>query len=389
MKKIINYVLYIVNTVTPKKSNKITFCSYPDYSDNSKALFEYIRKNYVDKFELVWIAEDETMVRRLNELGISTFRKNSIRGILNIITSKYLVTTHNECISIKSKNQIYISLWHGMPLKNMAFMEAKGNIKGNTLKRQEKESKKIDFLISTSKIMKLAMSSCFFIDPRKVITLGQPRNDYLFKKENKLKYLFGDVNLKEYKKIILYAPTFKSGKGRTDGISSNNKLIDLKNYDEDELIRFLKKENYLLVLKLHPFEEKNLKHIESKYIKILKNNEMKIKLISLNEILNSIDLLITDYSSIYFDYLILNKPILFIDTDIEQYSKKRGFLLDKNEFWRPGPIIKESKSFMVEVNRLLKDESYYRQERQLINSMINVYNDENSSERIFNRIILK
>lgn len=386
MKKIINYVLFIVNNVLPKKSNKIVFCSYPDYSDNSKALFEYIRQEYIEKFELVWIVQDEIMVRRLNEFGINSFTKNSMRGILNIITSKYIVTTHNECISIKSRSQIYINLWHGMPLKNMAFMENQDNIERKVLKRQKKESKKIDYLVATSKIMKMAMSSCFFIDPRKVIISGQPRNDYLLKKENKLKHLLEDINLKEYKKVILYAPTFKSGKGRTDGITDNNKFIDIENYNEAGLIEFLKKENYLLLLKLHPFEEKNLKYIDSKYIKILRSSDMKNKCISLNEILNSIDLLITDYSSIYFDYLILNKPILFIDTDIKQYSKKRGFLLDKSEFWRPGPIIKDYKRFIIETNRLLEEDSYYRKERDLINSMVNKYNDDKSSERIFKKI---
>jgi len=98
------------------------------------------------------------------------------------------------------------------------------------------------------------------------------------------------------------------------------------------------------------------------------------------------DLLITDYSSVYFDYLLIDKPVIFVPTDIEEYSQKRGFLLEPYDFWTPGPKVYNQDNLLNSILANLNEPNKYKKERNLINSMINYYKDNKSSERVWNLI---
>lgn len=375
MKKLLNIILTLVNNIIPKNNRKIIFLSIPDFSDNSKKFYEFIKNN--KEYECIWIVKEEKVLKYLKETNIKSFKENTLSAILNILTAKYIVSTHNNIIGIKAKSQIYISLWHGMPLKNMYYLE---NI-------VDKNLKKIDYLISTSKVMRLTMATTFNLDPKKVLITGQPRNDAFFNnnKINEVNSIL-EIDLNKYSKIIFYIPTFRNGIGRTDGIINNNNLINLAEYDENSLNDFLVKNNYLLVAKLHPLEESSIDMKEQTNIKILDSKNMLDYQIILNEILNLSDILITDYSSVYFDYLILDKPILFTNIDEAEYMKNRGFVFDNPDFWRPGPKVNNIDDFIKEIEILINDSNYYKRERDEVNSLVNIYKDNKSSERIFNNI---
>lgn len=375
MKKLLNIILTLVNNIIPKNNRKIIFLSIPDFSDNSKKFYEFIKNN--KEYECIWIVKEEKVLKYLKETNIKSFKENTLSAILNILTAKYIVSTHNNIIGIKAKSQIYISLWHGMPLKNMYYLE---NI-------VDKNLKKIDYLISTSKVMRLTMATTFNLDPKKVLITGQPRNDAFFNnnKINEVNSIL-EIDLNKYSKIIFYIPTFRNGIGRTDGIINTNNLINLAEYDENSLNDFLVKNNYLLVAKLHPLEESSIDMKEQTNIKILDSKNMLDYQIILNEILNLSDILITDYSSVYFDYLILDKPILFTNIDEAEYMKNRGFVFDNPDFWRPGPKVNNIDDFIKEIEILINDSNYYKRERDEVNSLVNIYKDNKSSERIFNNI---
>lgn len=380
-------IFRFINQFIPKKSNKIMFSSYPDYSDNSKAFYEYLSQNYKDYYELIWIVSCNEMVEKLNLLGIKAYNQWTIKGIISIMTSKFMVLTHGKFELFKSKKQICINLWHGMPLKKMGFLEESENISQEQLVMTKKASNKIDYMIATSNIMKYILSNCFYINPNKVIVSGQPRNDYLENSNGRenLQKVLKNVKVQSYSKVIMYIPTFKSGLGRVDSEVKDNKIIDILNFNYKQLEDFLEQKNYLLIIKLHPREESKFNQINNKYIKIIKTIDMNENLISLNEILNICDLLITDYSSVYFDFLLLEKPILFINTGDEQYRINRGFVFENIDTWRPGPKVNEFNNFKLEIERLIKDNRYFEKERNLINSLINE-KKLNFSEEVFNSI---
>lgn len=388
IKGILLLLFKYINDLIPKKKTRIIFMSSPDYSDNAKPFFEYLYHNH-SSYELIWIVKDNVILDRLLNKRIKVFRNTTFSAAFYMLTSKYIVGTHNDFLSVKSSRQIYINLWHGMPLKKMAFLEDLTNVNNRLLKKFKRNYSRIDYLIATSDIMKLAMASCFFIDPRKVIISGQPRNDVFFRGIDK-KWLAEKlgINLEKYSKILFYAPTFKKGLGRVDSTVKENHCLDLNNFNEDALIEYLEKNNYLLLIKLHPLEEQSFTNVNSSNLQLLHSLELSRELITLNEILSVTDLLITDYSSVYFDYLLLNKPILFINTDEDEYRKNRGFIFGDLDIWRPGPKVNTMEDFFNEVTKLFSDKNYFKKERAVLNDWVNKYQDPHSSQRVFEMTLM-
>lgn len=386
--KIMIIVIKFINKIIPKTSNKIIFRSEPDYSDNAKALYSYINNNYNDEYDLVWIVKNDEVLNKLIDMGIKAYKRNSIKGLLEFCRAKYIVSTHAQFANLKNKKQIYINLWHGMVLKNIGFLEKKENVGEKYLISEKKKFERMDHIISTSKTMRLVMSSVFYTDVRKVYITGQPRNDYLFCKESKIKLskCVKNIDFSNYKKVIIYVPTYRVGIGKKDGNAFNDNILNLDKYNEEKLNDFLNKNNYLLLVKFHPFEESIFKKGKFSNIRIIESSLLSENLITLNEILNVSDLLITDYSSVYFDYLLLNKPIIFTNTDEKQYMKDRGFIFDNPDFWRPGAKINNLEDLVKEIYKALNNSNYYKEEREIIGSLVNEYCDGNSSKRVYDTI---
>jgi len=318
------------------------------------------------------------------------FYKKSFNGLIKIFSSKYIFTTHNSFIRIKSKKQIYINLWHGMPLKKMSYMENNFNEKDISYNINN-----TDIMISTSVLTKSLLSSCFNIKANKIYITGQPRNDYLFIKRNKSKNNLEKVlNMKinKEKKIIFYLPTFREGYlNRSEGKKIENfNIFRFDSFNIREFIKFLEVNEILFIMKLHPYEEKYYKNILKDYktenLKIIQQEKLTENYLDLYEVLGYSDLLITDYSSVYFDYLLIDKPVIFVPTDIEEYSQKRGFLLEPYDFWTPGPKVYNQDDLLNSILANLNEPNKYKKERNLINSMINYYKDNKSSERVWNLI---
>jgi len=104
------------------------------------------------------------------------------------------------------------------------------------------------------------------------------------------------------------------------------------------------------------------------------------------QILSAADLLITDYSSVYFDYLLLDRPTVFVPVDVDQYRAARGFLLEPYEFWTPGPKVLDQEALEAEIRASLDDPTHGADQRHLINSIINQVADNSSCERVWQEI---
>lgn len=386
LKDLFYFGLRILNTIIPKKNNQILFASIPDYSDNAKALYEYFVTNQIhQQYDIVWLVNDPEILRLLTQRGIKVHLEQSVRGLCSIFRSKYIIGTHNNYCGIKAKNQYIINLWHGVPLKAMGYVD---NLESeSTLKYFRKGGEADDILTVTSSIMRNTMVASFLIDPRKVVITGQPRNDYLFMnhQEQKLSKLL-DLDLSKYNKLLLYMPTFRVDHGRVEGTIKHLDFLRSEYFN-----KFLRNNNMLFVLKLHPFEEKywlsqdNFKDFNGDIV-ILKTEHLTGPLISIYEVLKEFDVLITDYSSIYFDFLLLNKPIIFLPLDLEQYTQTRGFSLEPYDFWTPGPKATTIEMLIDEIQKCISDPAYYEMERKTINSLINQFQDGSSCERVWNQI---
>lgn len=366
------------------KKVRIAFSSFPDFSGNSKALYEAIVKRNIKEFELVWLIKDKKVCDTLNEKGIKSFWEKDENFLDEYHKAKIVFLTHDDYINDKIDGQILISLWHGIGPKKSGFAL-------HTQRDEmfiEKFSKAIDFMVAPSEFGLATFAYVFGVDIYSFLIYPQPRYEYLRisdGKKNLSKLLNTDVN--KYKKIIMYSPTFRTGLSQINGELSKDNIINIKKYDENNLYEFLKKNNYLLVVKLHPSEESKINiPSDCENIRIIKDADMLNNFITINEVLNAADLLITDYSSIYIDYINLLRPILFINTDIDKYESDRGIIYDSN-FWFPGPSVNDYDCLTKEIANLFNDEQYYKKEREDFNRLLN-NNAELSNDKIIDEILL-
>lgn len=354
----------------------IGFSSFPDFSGNSKALFEDLNK-LKSEYELIWFCKEEKVAEKLNNKGIKAIWDKASNFESEFKKVQIMINTHDDYLSLKQDGQIFIDLWHGLGLKKGGFLLE------NELDWNYKFSTKNDYLIAPSELGRFIFSSIFNKSLYSVKQFPQARYKWLFEsdgKSNLEKVLKKD--LKKFSKIIMYAPTFKQGLGRQETHVNKNNLLNLDDYDEDVLIQFLQKNNYLLVLKPHPSEENNLKQLNTDNVIILKDKDMLEEFITINEILNGIDLLISDYSSIYIDFINLERPVLFLDTDKEEYLKNRGVLFDSIDFWWScGPRLHNVNTLIEQINKLFNNASYYKKERQQFNELING-SEEKTNEKL-------
>ncbi|MBR0351176.1 MAG: CDP-glycerol glycerophosphotransferase family protein [Clostridia bacterium] len=356
---------------------RIGFASYPDFSGNSKALFEDMVKNN-SNYELIWFCKDKKNAEKLNNIGINAICDKDEGFIEEFNKTKIIINTHDYYMDIKKDYQVFINLWHGLGPKKI------GTLADIELDWIYKFSMKNDYLIANGELGRVIFPAIFNKPIEYVKQFSQPRYKWLFEnkgKENLQKLL--NIDVKKYNKILMYAPTFKKGIGREDSKFNENNILNLNEYDESVLNDYLEKNNILLLLKLHPVEESNLKVIDSNNIIKLSDEIMLDSFITINELLDGVDLLISDYSSIYIDYINLERPVLFLDTDKTEYEKNRGIIFDSLDFWwMAGPKVHDINSFVYEVDKLFNETSYYREERKTFNKLVNGTIDKTNEKLI-------
>lgn len=254
-----------------KKLN-ITFCSFPDYDSNAKALYEYMKETYQDKMNFVWIVTEEEMVEVLKEKGIRAILMGTEEFKEYIKTTDVFFTTHANLTGDKTEHSLYVELWHGISSKKLGFMM--NHISKNDLEWFQQLSEVLDYIIVPSEFWAVIFANRFHVDLKQILPIGYPKLHMIERKNGKKnlsKVIHEDV--RTYEKIIFYTPTFRTGCGRNTEVGFGNNILNLKPYQEKELSEYLEKHNYLLCLKLHPSEESDfLKDFQDqKYIKLLKS----------------------------------------------------------------------------------------------------------------------
>ena len=360
----------------------ICFTSYPDFMDNPRALWEFLRS--ISSLKCVWLVNEKTMYKRMVEAKIPTWLLKDPEATTLIIHAKYLVSSH--CQFIKRPGQVLIDLWHGMPIKAGSFLEESiGKLKDSLITNKQAGIMS-DIFPVTSKLMKIIISSLFCMDPRKVEVLGQSRSDLLFDSadDKLLSRVFGE-NILEFKKYILYAPTFRIGL-RREGDGFENNIFNMDDYDPNLLQKILVSKQAVLMIKPHPNDEKLL---NPKSLKLPENTVwlttslLQKNLTTLFHLLSKFDVLITDYSSVYIDYLLLNRPVLFTIGDFDLYQKERGFVVDDPTLLMPGPFINSCQSLGKALKASLEEPEFYQEERKRAMKLLHTYPDNQARSRLW------
>ena len=378
-------IISLIDFLLPKKKKRICFCVSHEHISVCSKYYNYLKEKHKDEYELLVLISDKNYC---NKFDNSYYFLNPI-GILKAMTSKIVIAgTAVELIDIfSSKRHIYLYFNHGMPVKAIGFAIP------NRTKSIERRYKFIGDnakLFVTSDVFKNLTISCTKATFKNVYVTGTPRNDLIgsTKNDDKIKKLF---NIEKYNKIVLYMPTYMKREHCNDSQAGKefNNIFYLDDYNKDDFIKTIEENNILFIMKPHPWEEyfykKNPDVVpKSENFKIVYNEDFYKNDIEQYELFKFIDCMISDYSSSPIDFLLLNKPVIYMNALAEGYSKSRGMTLEDNyEILMPGIKITKYAEFMPALLDALSKDSY-KQERERLLPLIHKYRDFNSCERIYN-----
>lgn len=328
------------------------------YNYNSRYLFEYVKENLPEITPLFVINDPELRNSLSSKYEKQYFiETESIQGIRQALSAGVWFTSAGLPAygTGLHKKRLIINLWHGVPLKKIALLDP--NLKkAARIYFKKIFSENYTCILTTSHELIPLMARSFAVSEDKIKVWGQPRNDGLFQK-NDCRKILGQLfpDLPEYTKTVLYAPTFRD--------YGQVQLFPFKDFDQEQLEAFLEEKNMLLFIRTHVAEQGSAAPYLGKRIRFLGNEQAE----DVTGILNIFDCLITDYSSIYIDYLLTDKPMIFLPYDRQQYLDGRGMNFDYDDV-TPGP---KPETFNDFLDALSPKEDFWKSERTQVNRLFN------------------
>lgn len=347
------------------------------------AMFTALMKSdEFDDYEHVWQINDpkEREILKEEYSGCANVRfveKNSA-GYFDALTSaKYIISNNTlQFYFTKKPGQIYINTWHGIPLKTLGYDVPDGKY---TTRNMTRNFLLADYIISPCRFTTKMFRESYKLDglySGKMTECGYPRNDLIFNTErdhiiDKLS-THGTI-VDEDKQVILYAPTWK-------GTSFDKAENDVVHYDEfcDYLSEHIDMEKYQILIKPHPMVYKQLSMEDRE------SGRYVSQCIDTDELLSVTDILVSDYSSIFFDFLLTDRPIIFYIPDVESYKEYRGVYFGLDEL--PGPYSCDMGDIAEWINDV---EAVKKKSAKTYNKMkawACEFDDGNVSEKIINAI---
>ncbi len=360
--------------------------SSPSFSDNCRALYEYMQNKDINRdYRYVWLVEkgfiDVNQYR--NTIFIqksSSFSYDWWRYLYHLFTSKYLFSTHSYFTEANQWVQQSVCIWHGTMLKCICKM--------NEREKNQPVKSQYRWFVSPSGFYNKIVAQSFGVAEDKVLTTGYPRNDFLHEDVKPLERL--GIVKPVTSKMVVYMPTFRIPQGGGYNDSKQEASMEIMQLNNSVWLEAfncqLSELGLFMLVKLHPYDSLQLtEHILSN-IAILPHNTLLQKDVQLYHILHHADAMITDYSSIFCDYLVLDRPIAFVVADMEEYGIKRGFVFENPLDYLPGETIRKNEELM----RFLEDVSMgidnSTQKRAKLTAIYNSYCDNNNSGRLLNAV---
>ena len=368
--QIFKRILELIVRLIPLQ-NIILFESCPDLADNTKPVFEeLLKRGYNNKYKFIWMCSDEIVSSypKIKNVKYYPAKKHKIGAWLLTNISKVCICC-NRIVASTRKKQKSFYLMHGTPLKDVSGYYTLPS--------------KIDYIITESPGVINLVCQQFGCEISKAVPLGFPRNDVFGENDSlDLSSFFG-----HYKKYIIWYPTVKQFiGGRDTGIKPIPYMDNLESINA--INEVMRKNNYLLVIKPHFAQVTDLiKKTKMSNIIYIDDSFFKSKKISSYKFISSCDALLTDYSSVFYDFLLVNKPIGFTWDDIEAYKKNVGLVENYEWYTSCGKKNYSLSDFLSFIDSLDGIDDYINR-RNIVRKVVTT-SDFNSTNRVVDFIIKK
>ena len=359
---VIRYIKKFPPAIVP---NRILFETNDDFTDNSRALFDYMVENgYNKKYELVWLVHEPEKYRKYeteNVKFIRNFKKGSAirraEAYRYALTSTFIFYTQAfNWIGMARKEQTFVNLWHGCGYK------------------ANKKNRKVffDYCLVPGEVFIKTNMEFFGCSSKKLLTLGYPRYDMMLR-GSEAATTYKEKLLKDTKsdKLILWMPTYRHASSERLNEETLNNEFNIPIIDDArkllELNDFCRENHLLIVIKKHylqipyDFGENVLTNII-----YLENKDLSAENLQLYEFINCADALVSDYSSVAIDYLLLDRPLCFTLDDYEAYTESRGWVFEDPLEYMPGEHVYDMDGFRGFLTHVKNGVDDYKEQREAV-----------------------
>jgi CDP-glycerol glycerophosphotransferase len=362
---------YYIFRIFPVKSNKIVFNNFNgnDYGDSPKYIAEELISQNVN-CKMIWLLKKEHLHSNHLPEKVIPVRIGSFRAAFELASSKIWISNVRLPLSVKKRDkQYYIQTWHGAPALKRVEKDVEFNLDKRYIQSAKADSQKINLFLSNCRSFSKLIRSSFWYEGE-ILECGLPRNDILFDKnekvQEKVRSFFGIPN---DVKIILYAPTFRVNQDKDIfQINVDNTLSAIESRFQEE---------WIFMARLHP-------NIDKKTYSFMDHRKVvnATYYSDLQELLRVVDIVITDYSSIMFDFAIRKLPVFLFTPDLKDYKKERNFYFSFDEL--PFLIAENNEELAENIKRFdLID--YHRRVSDFF-SIIESYEQGQASKIVVNKI---
>lgn len=355
-----------------------------DFADNAKALFEYVLKiGLNNRYEVVWFVKNPLEFERYRiyknvkfisfDWAVSGDRTECDAYYRALCLAKYIFFTDAYGFTRNCRyDQVRVQLWHGCGFKTRVNFVRCEN--------------RYEYMTVISDVYADIHTDIYGLRRDQIIVTGYAKQDWLFHPcEDDMEKL----HIPKADKYIFWLPTFRS---------TEQKLEQLNEYDmksetglpivdtKDKLYTLnmlLAEKNIILVVKLHPFQDRMAVHCENcTNIHLIENEELAQQDIPINRLLGQADALISDYSSAAVDFMLLDRPIAFMLEDLEAYGRSRGFIFENIREWLPGKELFSFDDVCIFAEEIGKGSDVSAGKRRILKDKLHKYCDDRNCQRI-------
>ncbi len=359
LRKFLRGVYSLLNKIVPKNKRLIFLVDARLYRQNTWALFRYLADNgYGEYYKIVLYTAEREQTKALDVGKGAKIVTSFFGGAWNRLRAKYVFTEYgkHKFSTSRCSRQEHFEIWHGMPLKKIGYAANEDYMSGY--------EKQFSHLLVTGSFFVPVMKECFRCGDEQIYMGGYPRSDSLFAKKSASFRLNKSFN-------VVWMPTFRRSSGR-NMFDSDSEFPLLTPENMPRLNSALGENDVKLIIKIHPMQD-GIDWLKREFsnIEVITNADIFAEGLELYELLGQSDALVTDYSSVYIDYLLTDKPIIFASDDFDSYKDKRGFTVDDPFAIMPGAVTGSIDELVTEILRLKRGEDEYAQRRKELNVLFN------------------